>query len=379
MSDSRFAAVQQLLDTRVAEGRLPGYVAAVRAGGTTAVLCGGTTAVGGDAPMTPGTLFRLASVTKIVGGVLTLALVEHGVLGLDDEARRWLPELAEPRVTATRGGPLDDTVAATRPITVRHLLTNTAGLGWAPGLGPLTDEMDVRGVGPGAFGPDLGPEEFLRRLAELPLSAQPGETWAYHTCSDVLSVLLARATGRSIGALVAEHVTGPLGLRDTSFWTTEPARLASCYLPTDGGLELCEPPDGRFARPRPFETLSAGLASTAPDVLAVLTAVLDGGGPLLTRASAVALTADALTPAQRAAAAAVVGPGRSYGLQVGVDVADGDAPFRRRGRWGWDGGTGTSAWVDPARQLAGVLLTQRMMTGPLDEPNAFWTALTASV
>jgi CubicO group peptidase (beta-lactamase class C family) len=260
---------------------------------------------------------------------------------------------------------------------VRHLLTNTAGLGWAPGLGPLTDEMDDRGVGPGTFGPDLGADEFLRRLGDLPLSAHPGDGWAYHTCSDVLSVLLARATGRTVGALVTDCVTGPLGLRDTSFWTTETDRLASCYLPTDAGLELCEPPDGRFARPRPFETLSAGLLSTAPDVLAVLTAVLAGGGRVLTPNSAVALTTDALGPAQRAAAAAVVGPGRSYGAQVGVDVEARDQPFRRRGRWGWDGGTGTSAWVDPGRQLAGVLLTQRMMTGEHDEPSAFWAALTA--
>lgn len=372
-----FARVRRLLDEQVAEGRLPGYVAAVRAGGTTEVLCGGTLALGGGAPMEPDTLFRLASVTKIVGGVLALALVEQGVLGLDDEVGRWLPELAEPQVTAHRGGPLDETVAAVRPITLRHLLTNTAGLGWLGGLGPLTDEMDARGVGPGAFGPDLDPDEFLQRLGELPLSGQPGETWGYHTCSDVLSVLLARATGRSVGELVAEHVAAPLGLRDTTFWTSETARLASCYLPTDGGLELCEPPDGRFARPRPFETLSAGLISTAPDVLAVLGAVLDGGGPLLSRASVAALTSDALTPEQQAVAADFLRPGRSYGLQVGVDVGDGDEPFRRRGRWGWDGGTGTSAWVDPRRGLAGVLLTQRMMTGPHDEPDAFWSAVTA--
>jgi CubicO group peptidase (beta-lactamase class C family) len=377
MTASRFAPVRRLLDEQVTTGRLPGYVAALSVGGTTTVLHGGTLAVDSPAPMEPRSLFRVASVTKIVGGVLALALVDAGVLRLDDEVRRWLPELAKPRVTARRGGPLDETVPAVRPITVRHLLANTAGVGWAPGLGPLTDEMDARGVGPGAFGPDLDPDEFLRRLGELPLSGQPGETWAYHTCSDVLSVLLARATGRTVGALVAEHVTDPLGLRDTSFWTPETDRLASCYLPTDAGLELCEPPDERFARPRSFESLAAGLLSTAPDLLAVLTAVLDGGGRVLTGAAAAALTSDALTPEQHAATCGYLGPGRSYGLQVGVDVEDRDEPFRRRGRWGWDGGTGTSAWVDPDRKLAGVLLTQRVMTGPQDEPCAFWAALTA--
>src|SRR4051812_24307280 len=121
--------VRRLLDGQVAVGRLPGYVAAVRVGGATSVLCGGTLAVGSSAPMTPDTLFRLASVTKIVGGVLAFALVEDGALSLDDEIGGWLPELAAPRVTARRGGPLDETVPAVRPITVRHLLTNTAGLG----------------------------------------------------------------------------------------------------------------------------------------------------------------------------------------------------------------------------------------------------------
>src|SRR4051794_24465141 len=235
---SRFGPVAEVLRAQVDAGRLPGFVAAVRAGGSTEVLTGGRLALGGGGPMRPDTLFRLASVTKPFAGALTLALVEDGVLALDDEVGRWLPELAEPRVTARRGGPLSETVPAERPITVRHLLTNTAGVGWAPDIGPLADAMDERGVEPGAFGPDLTPDEFLARLAELPLSGQPGESWNYHTSTDVLSVLLARATGASVGALLAERITGPLGLADTAFWVQDAGRLASCYLPTDGGLEL---------------------------------------------------------------------------------------------------------------------------------------------
>jgi CubicO group peptidase (beta-lactamase class C family) len=84
------------------------------------------------------------------------------------------------------------------------------------------------------------------------------------------------------------------------------------------------------------------------------------------------MTRDALTEAQRAAGRDILGPARSWGLQVGVDLADRQQPWRRTGRWGWDGGTGTSAWVDPARDLAAVLLTQRMMTAAQDEPVEFW-------
>src|SRR3954451_19921839 len=160
----RFGPVADVLQGQLDSGRLPGFVAAIRAGGRTEVLAGGRLSVGGNAPMRPDTLFRLASVTKPFAGALTLALVEDGVLALDDEVGRWLPELAQPRVTARRGGPLSETVPAERPITVRHLLAHTAGVGWAPDIGPLADAMEERGVEPGAFGPDLPPDEFLARL-----------------------------------------------------------------------------------------------------------------------------------------------------------------------------------------------------------------------
>src|SRR3954468_15231590 len=314
----RFGPVADVLQAQVASGRLPGFVAAVRAGGDTEVLAGGRLAVDGDAPMRSDTLFRLASVTKPFAGALTLALVGDGVLGLDDEVGRWLPELAEPRVTARRGGPLGETVPAERAITVRQLLANTAGLGWSADIGPLADAMDERDVGPGAFGPDLEPDEYLARLADLPLSGQPGETWNYHTCSDVLTVLLARATGRTVGELLAEKVTGPLGLTGTAFWAPDPDRLASCYLPTDAGLDLVEPPHGLFSRPRPFESLSAGLVSTAPEVLRFLGAVVDGS--LLGAESTGAMTRDQLTPEQLDAARDFLGTGRSWGFQVAVDT-----------------------------------------------------------
>jgi len=367
----RFEQVEQLLRAQVDAGRVPGCVAAVRHDGATEVVAVGDLAVGGGGPVEPDTPFRIASVTKPFAGALVLSLAEDGVLGLDDEVGRWLPELAEPRVTARRGGPLEDTVPAVRPITVRHLLTNTAGVGWSPDIGPLEQAMAERGIEPSAFPPELSPDEYLGRLGGLPLSGQPGETWNYHTCSDVLSVLVARATGRGVAELLAERITGPLGLAGTGFRAADPARLPVQYWPTDGGLDVVDPPDGVFARAQRFESLATGLLSTAPDVLTFLCAVADGGGRVLSPASAAAMTGDALTPQQRESGRAVLGPGRSYGLQVGVDLEP-VQPWRTPGRWGWDGGTGTSAWADPARDVVAVLLTQRMMTGPQDEPDAFW-------
>src|SRR4051812_5024824 len=163
--------------------------------------------------MRPDTLFRIASLTKLFAGALTLALVEDGALALDGEVGTWLPELAAPRVLTDPAGPLDDTVAAERPITVRHLLTNTAGLGFVPQAGPLQDAIGARGLAPGALPPSLSPDEYLARVGELPLAGQPGSAWNYS--SDVLSVLLARAAGRPADRLLAERITGPLGLADT--------------------------------------------------------------------------------------------------------------------------------------------------------------------
>src|SRR4051794_6077168 len=369
---SRFVTVWSALQARVARGQLPGYVAAVRHRGATEVHAGGSLDLSGGAPMRPDTPFRIASVSKLYAGVLTLALVEDGTLGLDDPVGRWLPELARPRVLATPSGALADTVPADRAITVRDLLANTAGFGGLWDASPLAREIDRRGLAPGPLPPAMGPAEFLRRLGELPLAAQPGERWLYHVPAEVLSVLLCRAAGRPVRDLLGERVGAPLGLSATGFWTS--ARLPRCYEPVDGGLRPRPMPPTAFTGPPLFEGLASGLVSTAPEVLTFLGALADGGGPLLTPGSVAQLTADALTPAQRATAAGFLGPGRTWGLQTAIDLAP-TVPGAAPGGWGWDGGTGTSAWVDPGRDLVAVLLTQRMTSGPTDGPDWFWRAL----
>ncbi len=152
-SPVRFRPVQRLLDRRVDDGRFPGYAAALRSGGVTDLLVGGRRHLDSDRPMTADTQFRLSSVSKPFAGVLTLQLVEDGVLGLDDPVATWLPEFDEPRVLRRIDAALDDTVPAERPITVRHLLTNTAGFG---GIGvpcPLSVALEENGAEPGPFPP----------------------------------------------------------------------------------------------------------------------------------------------------------------------------------------------------------------------------------
>jgi CubicO group peptidase (beta-lactamase class C family) len=390
-----------VLDGLMEAGRFPGYVAAVRVQGHTEVRAGGATAVErGSPPMRPDTLFRLASLTKPIGGALTLSLVQDGVLGLDDPVARWLPEAASPTVLRAADAPLDQTTEAVRPVTVRHLLTFTAGWGAMLEHTPLQRAMLERGVFSSALTPQMTADDYVARVAGLPLAFQPGEGWLYDTPMDLLGVLLVRATGRPLAELLAERVFGPLGMTDTGYWARDAGRLAAFYRPGAAarparpapaepelvahgprpvarGLELVDPPDGLFARPPAFEELRSGLVGTAGDVLRFFCAMADGGGPLLSPDMAARMTADALTGEQRRQAAPVVGPGASWGLGTSVDVEP-VAPYMAPGRWGWTGGAGTSAFVDPRRGTVGVLLTQREMTSPLDRNDAFWTALAAA-
>lgn len=371
-----FERIWETRDAHVESGRIAGYVAAVRIGGRTEVRAGGRIALDPHSPpMREDTLFRIASVTKPIGGALTLSLVEDGVLGLDDPIERWLPEAAQPRVLVAPDAPLDETTDADRPITVRHLLTMTAGWGAVMEPTPLQAAMRERGVYPSSKIPQMSGDEFVARVADLPLAFQPGEGWLYDTPLDVLGVLLARAAGKPLSALIAERITGPLGLTSTGFGTREVDRLATAYTPRDDGrLEVLDPPDGQFAGPPPFEELSSGLVSSAPEVLRFYCAMADGGAPVISAESLRRMTADALTDEQRRAAQPVLGPGESWGMGTGVD-AEAAQPWMVPGRWGWTGGSGTTAYVDPVRGTVCVLLTQREMTGPQDGFDDFWTAV----
>jgi CubicO group peptidase (beta-lactamase class C family) len=374
-SPARFEEIWRVPDAYIASGRIPGYVAAVRIRGETAIRAAGTMAVGeGAPPMREDTLFRIASVTKPVGGALTMSLVQDGVLALDDPIAPWLPEAAEPRVLETPDAPLHRTVPARRPITVRHLATLTCGWGAVLERTPLQAAMMERRVYPRPMPPGISGDEFVARLAGLPLAFQPGEGWLYDTGINLLGVLLERAAGRPLSDLVAARVTGPLGMTDTTWWAQDPSRMATAYIPGDAGLDLLDPPDGVYARPPVFEELSGGLVSTAADVLRFFCAMADGGVPVLSAASLALMTSDALTDAQREQALPIVDAGGSWGLATGVDV-EAARPGMAPGRWGWDGGTGTGARVDPTRDTVAVILTQRAMTSALDGFGDFWAAV----
>lgn len=319
----------RLVDQRVAAGRFPGAVAAVRHAGRTHVHAAGTLDVGGTEPVRADTPFRVASLSKPFGGVLTLGLVADGTLALDDEVTRWLPELADALVLTDPAADLDSQVPAAGPTTVADLLQMTAGTGLLMDASPLAHAMWEQQVSPGPLPPALRPEEWLTRLGALPLADQPGYGWRYHTGSDVLGVLLTRATGSSLADLLAARVTGPLGLAGTGFWTAQ--RLPTAYAPGEDGLDVLDPPDGVWSRPPVFESLGGGLLSTAGDVVGLLGAIADDRLPGVAAAD---VLADRLTDGQRAAAQQFLGPGRTWAagnLELTLQVSD---PWTTVGRFG---------------------------------------------
>jgi CubicO group peptidase (beta-lactamase class C family) len=344
----------------VGPGTVPGLVALVACGDEVHVEAQGELTIGGP-PVRRDSVFRIASTTKPITGAATLALVEEGLLALDAPVEQWLPELADRRVLRRMDGPLDDTVAAGRPPTVRDLLTFTFGFGMAVEMFMAPEPWPVVAAATALHLSTLGPpspmeapepDEWISRFGGLPLLAQPGERWLYNSGAQVLGVLLARAGGAPLPEVLRTRVFGPLGMRDTAFWTADTARLPTAYFPRPDGLQVWDPPDGQWSRPPAFPDAAAGLVSTADDLLAFARMFLRGGGPVLSRDAVAAMTTDQLQPGQ---APAALLEGRSWGLCVSVLT---DGPFE--GAFGWDGGLGTSWLVDPRRDLAVIVLTQRL-------------------
>ncbi len=349
----------------VANGSVPGLVALIASGDQVHVEAQGTLSFGG-APMVADSLFRIASMTKPVTGAATMALIEEGLVGLDEPVDRLLPELADRRVLRDLAGPLDDTVPAGRAITTRDLLTFTFGFGFVVEMftasEPLpivvaSDEARLSTIGPPNVATQPDPDTWIAGLGSLPLIAQPGERWMYNTGASVLGVLLGRAAGQPFGEVLRTRLFEPLGMTQTAFWAAEPGRLTTAYRRAGDGLEVWDHPDGNYSRPPAFEDGAGGLVSTAGDMLAFARMFLRRGDPVLSADSVRAMTTDQLTPDQKARGG--LGPdffaGQSWSFCQAV---------QDDGTFGWDGGFGCTWRVDPVRDLVTIVLTQRMFDGP---------------
>jgi CubicO group peptidase (beta-lactamase class C family) len=371
-SSARLARMHDALRRHVGSGRVPGLVALVHQRGREHVEAMGTMAFDSNVPMRRDTIFRLASTTKPITAVGAMLLIEECRIRLDDPVDEWLPELRDRRVLRTIESPLDDTVPAVRPITLRDLLTFRSGYGEVAFHSPTCPLQKALAEArlPLSEWPFAGtPDEFMKRVGSLPLAHQPGERWLYHMSAEILGVLIARISGKSLGAFLRERIFEPLGMTDTGFRVPEAKldRLPTCYgtdMVTGKLVVLQEAGGGYAAQPPVFESGAGGLVSTVDDLLAFGRMMLrnsgHGGERILSRPSIELMTMDHLTPGQKAASPFFENFWETRGWGLGLGIITGRKELAEvPGRFGWDGAFGTSWYVDPKEELVGVLMTQR--------------------
>jgi CubicO group peptidase (beta-lactamase class C family) len=360
-----------VLEGYVERGEVPGLAALVARKGALHVRVAGSTSIGGR-PVARDTIFRISSMTKPVTAVAALILVEEGKLRLDDPVDRLLPELANRQVLKRIDGPVDETEPAQRPISLRDLLTFRMGFGYlfAPEEYPIHRAAAGAGMQPGPPRPsgDPDPGEFMKRLGTLPLIYQPGTSWLYNTSAEVLSVLIARASGHAFDAFLQDRLFEPLGMRDTDF--SVPAakldRFATSYMIDRQTRELFvyDPAEGGdWSRPPAFPNGAGGLVSTADDYFSFARMLMDGGRHekrrILSRPTVELMTTDQLTPEQKARSGFGPDSFADHGWGFCLQIATRRTQLASVGTYGWGGGMGTVWESDPHEQMTMILMTQR--------------------
>ncbi len=368
-SVERLQRMDTLLDSYVNADRIGGIVALVlRDGKPVYERAVGWRDKEAGQKMTMDTIFRIASQSKALTSVAILALMEEGKLTVNDRAGKWIPSFEKTSVLA-RGeqGAAYTTTAAKRPITIRDLLTHTAGInyGQEPEFAAL---YEPKGLGPAAgIGWYFADKDepictTMERLGSLPFKAQPGEQYVYGYSTDVLGCIVEKASGVPLDEYIRSRITAPLNMTDTAFYlpADKANRLAVVYGSGPGG-KIVKAPDGARGQghyvngPRKSFSGGAGLVSTARDYATFLEALRNGGAlgkarilaPHTVRLMTTNQVGDLKSP-------------RGLGFGFGFETHDkyGVSGMSSVGSWGWGGAYGTWYRVDPETRLTIVLMLQ---------------------
>jgi CubicO group peptidase (beta-lactamase class C family) len=291
---------------------------------------------------------------------------------LSDPLGKYLPEFRNTTVAVPRQGGGYDVIKAKRAITIRDLLTHTAGIGY--GMGPGADAWKAAGIQGYYFADRDEPiAATVARMGALPMDAQPGEQWVYGYGIDILGVLIERLSGQSLDQFLAARIFEPLGMRDTTFYLppAQRDRLAVVYGRGADGKLFRAPAEGAVGQgayvdgPRKSFSGGAGLLSTAGDYARFLQMMLNGGTfegrRLLSRKTVELMTADHLGGVR-------FQPGVGMGLGFSVLKDPGQrGDHGSTGEFGWGGAYHSTYWVDPREQLVVVYLTQLAPSGDVDD------------
>jgi CubicO group peptidase (beta-lactamase class C family) len=395
ISQDRLAQVRALQTGAVARGHAPGMVVLIQCDGRPVLeSTEGLADVAGERPMTKSDLFRIFSMTKPLTTVAAMMLAEQGRIRLDDPLSKHLPEFSKSRVYVS-GEPPEaiETIPAKRDLTVRDLMRHTAGIPYM-GAGPtaVNRMYALRGIDHGA-GPAAEPKdgskplvnaaELSKRIAAEPLLAQPGELFIYGNATDVLGALVEAVEGRPLHAVFAERIFKPLAMNDTFFEVpkTKLDRLTAAYAARSSNnedailkpmptaqlgqgfvMKVEDPHSSLFAAHRNIDFGGSGLVSTASDYQRFLGMMLGKGvinGVRLLKAESVAEMTRNQLEVQALKATSLVKHDLGFGLGFGLFSASGRAGGAvPANAYFWGGAASTYFWVDPARRITGVVMTQ---------------------
>ncbi len=388
--------VQAMLDGYVADDRLPGAVGAVARGTDDAsFLFSGKIARGETRAMDADSLFRIYSMTKPITGMAAMMLIEDGRIGLDQNIADFMPAFKSPMVLIDPLKSLDAR-PANAPITVRNLLTHTAGLGYnIITKGPLLDAYNRLGITPGQVSRKLLPgfkpvttapslTEFAERLATLPLIAEPGTKWSYSVSLDLLGRLIEVASGMSFNAFLKTRIFEPLGMTSTYFQVpaSEIPRFTTNYGVSPMGKFPIDPAKDSIYLDKPaFPFGGAGLVSSARDYDRFLL-MLAGHGAIgrtriMKRDTAKLGMSNLLPPGADTKGSYVDGQGFGAGGRVTINGVD--RLGASVGTYGWGGAAATVAWIDPTRGVRACGFAQYMPDQSMPFTSDFGKAVYASL
>ena len=370
----RIDRISAFLDEYTANGSVPGAVLMVlRDGAVVYEKAAGSRDLESRDRMRTNAIFRIASQTKAVVSVAVMMLQEEGALLISDPVAKHLPAFARTTVAVPRTDTAGyDVVGANRRITIRDLLTHTAGVAY--GGGPGGDQWQEAGITGWYFAHRDEPiRETVDRMAELPFQTQPGSRFVYGYSTDILGALVEEVSGVTLDEFLYQRIFEPLGMQDTHFYLPPDKirRLATVY-GHDGEGELIRSPDGPgmnsqgqyTSGPRISYSGGAGLLSTARDYARFLQMMLNGGSlgdvRILSPATVALMTANHVGGLQGN------GVGFGLGFQVRLDLGAAGQPGSV-GDFGWGGAYHTTYWVDPAKRMVVVYFTQLRSQRPIDD------------
>jgi CubicO group peptidase (beta-lactamase class C family) len=382
-STTRLERLTHAMQSYVEDGLMAGAVVLVARHGQIAyVKAFGKQDLASGTPMTEDTIFRIASQTKAIVSAGILILQEEGRLLISDPVGKYIPEFEKTTVAAPKEGGGYDVVPAKRPITIRDLLTHTAGIGY--GNGPAADQWKAAGIQGWYFADRDEPVgATIARMGTLPMDAQPGEKYVYGYNTDILGVVIEKASGQTLDTFLQDRIFGPLGMNDTHFYLPmeKKNRLATVYSSKEDGSGIERAPEpghmvgqGMYVTgPRKSFSGGAGLLSTARDYARFLQMTLNGGvldgQRVLSEKSIDLMTANHLREI-------TFNPGEGFGLGFSVLEDLGDrGEMGSVGEYGWGGAYHSTYWVDPAEDLVVVYFTQLIPARNIDDHDRMRVAI----